>query len=130
MIESPDILLANTENAVTNWNLGPEVVDQAGDPYWTKAATIFDVPLEEAKRRLCVNCEYYDNTPERLAELEAVPLNKYDIYNTQSHRGYCHKLHIICHTTRSCQAWEEKGFEMPEDASKNPASIMFPDMAS
>lgn len=129
MIESPDTLLANTANAIQNWNLGPLVVDQPNDPYWAKAATIFAVPLEEAKRRLCVNCEYYDNTPERLAEMEAVPLNQYDIYNSQSHRGYCHKLHMLCHTTRSCQAWEAKEYELPEDVAPSPASVMFPGMA-
>ena len=128
MIEAPDVLIANTENAVKNWNLGPELVDQPNDPYWVKAAQVFDVPLEVAKRRLCVNCEYYDNTPERLAELESVPLNRFDIYNSQSHRGYCHKLHIICHTTRSCQAWEMKDYEVPGDVNKDMASTMFPSM--
>lgn len=127
MIESAETLIANTEAAVQNWNLGPAVVDQPNDPYWAKAAKIFNVPLEEAKRRLCVNCEYYDNTPARLAELEAIPLNRFDIYNSQAHRGYCHKLHIICHTTRSCQAWEEKEYELDGEA-KDPASLMFPDM--
>lgn len=127
MIESAETLIANTEAAIQNWNLGPAVVDQPNDPYWDKAAKIFNVPLEEAKRRLCVNCEYYDNTPARLAEMEATPLNRFDIYNSPYHRGYCHKLHIICHTTRSCQAWEEKDYEL-EDQAKDPASLMFPNM--
>jgi hypothetical protein len=128
MIETPEVLLANTEKAITNWNLGPAVVDQPNDPYWQKAAQIFSVGVAEAKRRICCNCEYYDNTPAKLAELEAVPLNRFDIYNAQAHRGYCHKLHIICHTTRSCQAWEEKDYEIPEDVAAHPANAIFPDM--
>ena len=127
MIESADTLLANTEAAIANWNLGPTTVDQPNDPYWSKAAAVFNAPLDEAKRRLCVNCEYYDNTPARLAEMDSVPLNKFDIYGSPYHRGYCHKLHIICHTTRSCQAWEEKDFEL-EDQRPDPASVMFPSM--
>ncbi len=127
MIESADVLIANTENAIQNWNLGPAVVDQPDDPYWQKAARVFNVPLAEAKRRICANCEYYDNTPATMAEMESVPLNRFDIYNSQAHRGYCHELHIICHTTRSCQAWEEKDFEL-EDEPKDPAKTMFPDM--
>jgi len=127
MIESPDVLLANTENAIAHWNLGPAVVDQPGDPYWQRAAQVFNVPLDEAKRRICANCEYYDNTTERLAEMEAVPLNKFDIYGSKYHRGYCHKLHIICHTTRSCQAWEAKDYEVPED-TQNAAEAMYPSM--
>lgn len=130
MIESADILIANTEKAITNWNLGPAVVDQPNDPYWSHAAQVFDVPEAEAKRRLCCNCEYYDNTPERLAELETIPLNRFDIYNSQQHRGYCVKLHIICHSTRSCQAWERKDYEMPEDVRGGAASRLFPSMAS
>lgn len=126
MNETPETLIANTEAAIQNWNLGPLVVDQANDPYWIKAAQVFGVPVEEAKRRICANCEYYDNTPDRLAELESVPLNRFDIYGSQAHRGYCHKLHIICHTTRSCQAWEEKSYNMPEDAQRNLAATMYP----
>lgn len=128
MIETAAELMANTENAIQNWNLGPAVVDQPNDPYWAKAAQVFGVSVPEARRRLCVNCEYYDNTVERLAEMEQVPLNKYDIYGSQAHRGYCHKLHFICHTTRSCQAWEEKDYEVPGGESKDPASVMYPDM--
>lgn len=128
MIETPDELIANTEKAIAHWNLGPAVVDQPNDPYWPKAAEVFGCTVEEAKRRICCNCEYYDNTPEMLAQLEAVPLNKFDIYNSQQHRGYCHKLHIICHTTRSCQTWEAKEYEMPEDLVPSPAARMFPGM--
>lgn len=131
MIESPEVLIANTEKAVANWNLGPAVVDQPNDPYWQKAAQVSSVSVQEAKRRICANCEYYDNTPARLAELEAVPLNRFDIYNAQAHRGYCHKLHIICHTTRSCQAWEEKDYEIPDEAETRMRSgidAMFPSM--
>ena len=128
MIESAEVLITNTEKAIANWNLGPMTVDQPDDPYWTRAAQIFAVSVEDAKLRLCVNCEYYDNTPERLAEMRAIPLNRFDIYNSPYHRGYCHKLRIICHTTRSCQAWEEKDYEVPEDTMRHPAESMYPSM--
>lgn len=127
MIETPEELLANTENAIKNWNLGPAVVDQPNDPYWQKAAKVFNVSVEEAQCRLCVNCEYYDNLPATLADMKSIPLNQYDIYGSPYHRGYCHKLHFICHTTRSCQAWEEKDYEVPDDAP-NVAARMFPSM--
>lgn len=113
-IEPASVLIKNTENAVKNWNLGPAQVDKPNDPYWAKAAKLFDVPVGEAKRRVCSNCEYFENTPEKLRQMESIPLNRFDIYGSPYHRGYCHKLHIICHTTRSCQAWEEKSYEMPE----------------
>lgn len=118
-IESANTLLANTKLAIAQKNLGPEVVDKPNDPYWVKAAKIFGVDVAEAKRRICCNCEYYDNTPEMLATMESIPLNQYDIYGSAYHRGYCNKLHIICHTTRSCSAWEKKEYVMPDDASGN-----------
>lgn len=126
MIESVEELLANTETAIRDWNLGPMVVDQPNDPYWQKAAEVWGVELDMAKQRICCNCEYYDNTPERLAEMLTIPLNKYDIYGSPYHRGYCNKLHIICHTTRSCQAWERKDYEVPADSPV--ASRMYPTM--
>ena len=109
-IESAAVLMRNTENAIKNWSLGPLEVDKPNDSYWEKAAKTFGVPVKEAKRRICSNCEYYENTPEKLKQMEAIPLNKHDIHGSPYHRGYCHKLHIICHTTRSCQAWEEKPY--------------------
>ena len=105
--------LKNTENAIKNWNLGPENVDAENNAYWSKMAKLWLVPLEEAKSMICGNCEYYDNTPETIREMKKkYPLNKYDIYNSYTQRGYCHKLQFGCHTTRSCQAWEKKDFEM------------------
>ena len=128
MVESPDTLIANTEKAVANWNLGPATVDVPNDPYWSKAAALWGIDVQAAQRRICCNCEYYDNTPERLAEMQAVPLNRFDIYASPFHRGYCLKLRIICHTTRSCQAWERKEYEVPKDAAPNPLDSLYPSM--
>ena len=50
-----------------------------------------------------------------LAEMkDKYPLNKYDVYNSPYHRGYCNKLHFACHTTRCCQAWERKDYQQPD----------------
>lgn len=104
--------IANTENAIKNWNLGPENVDADNKPYWSKMAKLWLVDEATARSQICGNCEYYDNTPEALREMKAkYPLNKYDVYNSYTQRGYCHKLDFGCHTPRSCQAWERKDFE-------------------
>jgi hypothetical protein len=128
-MESSAELLKNTVIAIKDWHLGPENVDQPNNEYWAKSAEMWGVSVEEARRKLCVNCEYYDNLPTTLKELEAIPMNKFDLYNSNGQRGYCHKLHIVCHTTRSCQAWECKEYEVPEEevkeVAKDHAAIMF-----
>jgi hypothetical protein len=108
--------LKNTENAIKNWNLGPENVDLHNKPYWQKMAKLWLVDEKTARTRICGNCEYYDNTPESLQAMkDKYPLNKYDIYDSYTQRGWCHKLDFACHTPRSCQAWERKDFESEED---------------
>jgi len=107
--------IANTENAIKNWNLGPENVDADNKPYWSKMAKLWNVDEETARTQICGNCEYYNNTPEYLLAMKkSYPLNKYDIYDSFTQRGYCEKLEFGCHTPRSCQAWERKDFELED----------------
>lgn len=102
----------NRDLVIANWMLGPErtSVDPAANPeYWQRLAAAWNVTEEEARRHLCANCEYYNNTPAKLAEMEAVPLDEFDMDG--GGRGFCTKFDFICHSLRSCQAWEEKEFE-------------------
>lgn len=100
---------ANREHVINNWNLGPEkasVDPKANTEYWAMMADVWKVEPEEARRQLCANCEYFCNTPEDLAMMEAVPLDAYDMDG--GGRGYCEKFDFICHSLRACQAWEPK----------------------
>lgn len=112
--------VANRDNVVENWSLGPEkasVDPQANAPYWQKMAGLWDVDEAQARRQLCANCEYFDNTPAMQAKMEAVPLDKFD--QDGGGRGYCVKFDFICHNLRVCQAWEEKAFEAPESEGED-----------
>jgi len=114
-IPSEKELLKNTKNAVDNYSLGPHNPSAPSNDYWAKMGKVFRITPEQAKRRRCGNCEYYENTPAMLELMEAIPLNKYDLYDGQAQRGYCHKLDFICHNSRVCSAWEEKEYETSED---------------
>lgn len=105
---------ANTKNAIKNFNLAPTNPSLPNTEYWKKMAAMWRVTPDQAKRRRCGNCEYYENTPDMLEAMEAIPLNKYDLYDGQAQRGYCHKLAFICHNSRVCSVWEEKEYEQPE----------------
>lgn len=103
---------ANTDNAINNYSLGPMNPSSPSKDYWSKMAKMFKVSPDEVKRQRCGNCSYYENTPDMLEQMEAIPLNKYDLYDGQAQRGYCHKLDFICHNSRLCSVWEEKEYEM------------------
>lgn len=118
VIESPKELLKNTKIAIKEWNLMPMDVEAPNDAEWRKMAKIRGVTVDEAKRQLCANCEYFDNSDSMMAAMNEVPENEYDVYgNYKAQRGYCTKLHFICHVPRSCQAWEAKEYES-EDKSE------------
>lgn len=111
-IVSPKQNIANRDNVMRNWSLGPEktsVDPKANKPYWSNMADIWDVSEPEARRRFCSNCEYYNNTPDMQTQMESIPLDKYDMDG--GGRGYCEKFDFICHSLRVCQAWEEKPFD-------------------
>lgn len=98
---------------VRDWCLGPtrtSVDKYANKAFWSKIAKIWNIPEEEARRRFCANCEYFDNTVEKLKEMESIPINELD--KDGGGRGWCHKFDFICHNLRVCQAWEPKPYDM------------------
>lgn len=106
----------NTQVVIDDWMLGPE--DPSNEPganrvYWAKLGKAMQVDEKEARRRRCSNCEYYDNTPHTQTKMDRIPRNEWD--DGAGFRGFCHKFRFVCHDMRSCQAWEEKSFEIEGD---------------
>ena len=118
-IDEPFITAAenkkNTQVVIDDWMLGPEKPSNeptANKVYWVALGKAMQVDEKEARRRRCSNCEYYDNSTMMQAKMERIPQNQWD--NNAGFRGYCHKFDFICHDMRSCQAWEEREFEMED----------------
>jgi len=104
----------NMEVVKKYWNLGPEQASEnpsSNKEYWESMATAWMIPEATARRQLCANCEYFNNTPDALKVAEFVPFNSMDADG--GGRGYCHKFSFICHNLRSCLAWEEKDYKVP-----------------
>jgi len=96
------------QRLVRDWNLGPKVgIDnnQGNLAYWSKMLTIWDIKLDEARRRSCANCEYGRIKPDYLKEMGHVPYNNFD--KDGGMRVWCTKFDFICHATRVCQNWED-----------------------
>ena len=104
-------IASNTQNAIDNYALSPMKPELPNTEYWAKMAKMFRITPDEVKRQRCGNCAYYNNTPEMFEAMEAIPLNKYDLYDGQAQRGWCVKLDLICHNSRLCNVWERKDFE-------------------
>ena len=106
----------NTEITIKYWNLGPlEGSPKPGEnkEYWVKMAEIWGVEEDQARRQMCANCEYFDNSPERMEVMDAVPFNDFDVNG--GGRGYCTEFNFICHNLRTCQEWEAKECNVEED---------------
>jgi hypothetical protein len=100
----PKELAKNRENCKEYWMLGPEKVNQPNSEYWRKLGNIWRISPDQAKRNLCANCEYFNDSPDMLAQMESVPEDDYD--KDGGGRGFCQKFDFICHNLRTCQAWE------------------------
>ena len=108
--------IANTNNAIDNWNLGPDNVTLSNKPYWQKMAKLWGVDEEQARNQICGNCEYFNNSPDMLIAMKKeYPLNDYDINDSYQQRGYCTKLQFACHVPRACQAWESREYDTDYD---------------
>jgi hypothetical protein len=103
----------NTQTVIDDWMLGPQNPSNettANKDYWVSLGDAMQVDEKEARRRRCSNCEYYDNSTMMQAKMEKIPRNDWD--KDAGFRGYCNKFDFICHDLRSCQAWEEREYEM------------------
>jgi hypothetical protein len=85
--------------------LGPIKTAEANGEFWRGLANVWRISPDQAKRKLCANCEYFDDQPETLEAMEVVPQDEFD--KDGGGRGYCNKYTFICHTLRVCRQWEK-----------------------
>ena len=97
--------------------LGPVKVNAPNGEYWRGLANVWRISPDQAKRRLCANCEYFDDQPEMLEAMDVVPQDEFD--KDGGGRGYCHKFEFICHNLRTCKAWEKAPVMKENDDEEN-----------
>ena len=99
----------NRQMVIDEWQLGPEkasVDPKANKEFWISVGKALGLDEKESRRRLCANCEYFQNDPMFQAKRESIPLDKFDMDG--GGRGYCEKFDFVCHNLRVCVAWEEE----------------------
>lgn len=95
---------ANRDNVIEYWCFGPEQTTSDNTEFWRKMGKVWDMNEKDARRRLCANCTFFDNSPEALEMMDEIEEDEYDADG--SGRGYCTKFEFICHNLRVCQAWK------------------------
>ena len=99
---------ANKQIAIDSWQFGPEspsLDPKANKAFWADLGKAWGMGEKDARRRMCLNCEYFLTDPMMQAKMEAIPVTDYD--SAGGGRGFCKKFNFVCSALRSCQAWEE-----------------------
>jgi hypothetical protein len=72
---------------------GPQDPSKPSGDYWRGLATYWRISPDQAKRMLCSNCEYGDDTPEAK-----------EAYGDEA--VYCTKFEFVCGEGKTCKRWE------------------------
>lgn len=132
-----EVNLANHLMAIKLANLGPADPRQPSTLYWGDKMALWMVEEGVARTRLCMNCDYYDKSPEMLeciaqgeggtlkpSELPVEP-RWADIQGMPS--AICTRWNITCSALRTCDNWEPCEWE-DEDEGETEAPTQFVDM--
>jgi hypothetical protein len=114
----PAINIANHLQCIQLAALGPPDPREPSNVFWADKATKWQVPEGEARSRLCMNCEHYDDSEENIQCIKegkggqikpsGLPVTPKwaDIAGMPS--AVCTRFNITCSSIRTCDDWEEK----------------------
>jgi len=132
-----EVNLANHLLAIKLANLGPADPRQPNTLYWGDKMSLWMVEEGVARTQLCMNCGYYDKSPEMLAyiaqgeggtlkpsELPVEP-RWADIQGMPA--AICTRWNITCSAMRTCDNWEscesEEGHESETEVEDMPQVV-------
>lgn len=106
--ETQDIKLnlANRQKAIEEANYGPQNPNEPNEAYWKKKADMFQGDVEDAKKALCGNCAFFNQT-EKILDCIAEGIGGEDAWDTieAGNLGYCEAFDFKCAAKRTCDAW-------------------------
>jgi hypothetical protein len=110
-IPAPELTASeNRENmaiAKEEWGYGPEKPSSSkmdNKPFYAGIARAWGIEEPEARRRMCINCEYFKACPGTQLMIEGLKLPADD---PGGPKGYCKKHEFACASGRVCKSWEE-----------------------
>jgi hypothetical protein len=72
---------------------GPKDPSKPSSDFWRDLANYWRIAPDQAKRKLCSNCEYGDDSPETK-----------EMYGDMA--IYCKKFEFVCGEGKTCKRWE------------------------
>jgi uncharacterized protein (DUF427 family) len=72
---------------------GPKDPSKPSSEFWRGLANYWRIAPDQAKRKLCSNCEYGDDSPECK-----------EMYGDDA--IYCNKFEFVCGDGKTCKRWE------------------------
>jgi len=111
-LQSNSLNIKNHLKAIDEYGLGPANPTIPNDEFWQDKASKWNVPVGDARGRLCSNCRFYVNAsvikncianlPAKDLKASALPLTPKwkDIESTP--QAYCVALDITCSPVRTC----------------------------
>lgn len=84
-------------------HLGPADLNNQ-EPFWKEIAAYWNTSADQARLRLCSNCEYADLSIEAKEAMTAIPLDALDKGDV---RVWCNRFLFACHAQRTCDVWDE-----------------------
>ena len=102
--------LSNRQVAIDTAHYGPLDPNLPNEDYWTAKAKQFNTSVEEAKKALCANCGFFNQTKSILdciAKGIGEGKGEPDPYDTieAGDVGYCEAFDFKCAGKRTCDAW-------------------------
>jgi hypothetical protein len=112
--ETHDIALnlKNRQNAIETANYGPLNPNEPNEDYWTKKANMFQGDVKSAKKALCGNCVFFNQTKAILDCIaEGIGGDKKDEWAIidAGQLGLCEAFDFKCAAKRTCDAWVTGG---------------------
>lgn len=105
-----EVNLKNRQNAIDTAHYGPLNPNEPNEDYWIAKANMFEGDVEAAKKAVCGNCSFFDQT-KKVLDCIAKGIGGEDAWDTieAGDLGYCEAFDFKCAAKRTCDAWVTGG---------------------
>jgi hypothetical protein len=104
--------LKNRQKCIDDADYGPLNPNEPNEDYWKAKADMFKGDIESAKKALCGNCSFFNQTKAILNCIaEGIGGTQKEEWDTieAGDLGYCEAFDFKCASARTCNAWVAGG---------------------
>jgi len=103
--------LVNRQKAIDVAHYGPLNPNEPNEEYWIAKGKMFNTTSTNAKKSICGNCSFFNQTTKILDCIAKGIGNDTDPYQTikAGELGFCEAFDFKCSAKRTCDAWVTGG---------------------